>query len=82
MNLESPELFKDTTDQDVNIDSVFENVTKLYNKKILSIVYNGILIMETGEKEQDIQTILNGLQQILMPQNFKIKTWIRDNLTC
>ena len=82
LNLESPELFKDTTDQDVNIDSVFENVTKLYNKKILSIVYNGILIMETGEKEQDIQTILNGLQQILMPQNFKIKTWIRDNLTC
>ena len=82
LNLESPELFKDTTDQDVNIDSVFENVTKLYNKKILSIVYNGILIMETGEKEQDVQTILNGLQQILMPQNFKIKTWIRDNLTC
>ena len=34
LNLESPELFKDTTDQDVNIDSVFENVTKLYNKKI------------------------------------------------
>ena len=82
LNLESPELFKDTTDQDVNIDSVFENVTKLYNKNILSFVYNGILIMETGEKEQDIQTILNGLQQILMPQNFKIKTWIRDNLTC
>ena len=82
LNLESPELFKDTSDKDVNIDHVFENVTKLYNKKILSIVYNGILIMEEAEKESDIRSILNGIQQVLMPQNFKIKTWIRDNLTC
>jgi hypothetical protein len=82
LSLESPELFKETTDQEVNIDNVFENVTKLYNKRILSMVYNGILIMEDSDKETDTETILNGLQQILTPQNFKIKTWIRDNLTC
>ena len=82
LSLESPELFKETTDQEINIDNVFENVTKLYNKKILSMVYNGILIMEEVEKNTDIETILCGLQKILTPQNFKIKTWIRDNLTC
>ncbi len=82
LSLESPELFKETTDQEVNIDNVFENVTKLYNKKILSMIYNGILIMEDSDKDVDTETILNGLQQILTPQNFKIKTWIRDNLTC
>lgn len=82
LSLESPELFKETTDQEVNIDSVFENVTKLYNKRILSMVYNGILIMENSEKDTDTEIMLSGLQQILTPQHFKIKTWIRDNLTC
>ena len=81
LSLESPELFKETTEDTINLDSVFENITKLYNKKILSIVYNSLLILDkSGENE--IQHVSSGLQEILKPQHFKIKTWIRENLTC
>ena len=81
LSLESPELFKETTEDTINLDSVFENITKLYNKKILSIVYNSLLILDTS-CENEIQHVSSGLQEILKPQHFKIKTWIRENLTC
>jgi len=81
LSLESPELFKETTEDAINLDSVFENITKLYNKKILSIVYNSLLILDTSG-ENEIQHVSSGLQEILKPQHFKIKTWIRENLTC
>jgi len=81
LSLESPELFKETTEDAVSLDSVFENITKLYNKKILSIVYNSLLILDTSG-ENDIQYVSSGLQDILKPQHLKIKTWIRENLTC
>ena len=81
LSLESPELFKETMEDSVNLDNVFENITKFYNKKILSIVYNCLLILDTSQ-ESEINCISNGLQEILKPQNLKIKTWIRENLTC
>ena len=81
LSLESPELFKETTEDTINLDSVFENITKLYNKKILSIVYNSLLILDTSG-ENEIHHVSSGLQEILKPQHFKIKTWIRENLTC
>ena len=81
LSLESPELFKETTEDAINLDSVFENITKLYNKKILSIVYNSLLILDTSG-ENEIQYVSSGLQEILKPQHFKIKSWIRENLTC
>jgi len=81
LSLESPELFKEATEDAISLDSVFENITKLYNNKILSIVYNSLLILDTSS-ENDIQHISTGLQEILKPQHLKIKTWIRENLTC
>ena len=81
LSLESPELFKEAAEDSISLDSVFENITKLYNNKILSIVYNSLLILDTSN-ENDIQHILSGLQEILKPQHLKIKTWIRENLTC
>ena len=81
LSLESPELFKETTEDTINLYSVFENITKLYNKKILSIVYNSLLILDTSG-ENEIHHVSSGLQEILKPQHFKIKTWIRENLTC
>ena len=81
LSLESPELFKETTEDTINLDNVFENITKLYNKKILSIVYNCLLILDTSE-EKEINHISLGLQEILKPQHLKIKTWIREKLTC
>ena len=63
LSLESPELFKETMEDSVNLDSVFENITKLYNNKILSIVYNSLLILDTSG-ENEINHVSNGLQEI------------------
>jgi hypothetical protein len=82
LSLESPDLFKETTEDAVNIDKVFENVTKMYNKKILSVVHNCLSLLEDEEKEESKKYIYDGLQNILIPQNIKIKLWIRENLTC
>ena len=82
LSLESPDLFKETLEDAINIDKVFENVTKMYNKKILSVIHNGLSLLETEEKEENKKFIYDGLQNILIPQNIKIKLWIRENLTC
>jgi hypothetical protein len=82
LSLESPDLFKETTEDAINIDKVFENVTKMYNNKILSVVHNCLSLLEDEEKEENKQNIYDGLQNILIPQNIKIKLWIRENLTC
>ena len=82
LSLESPDLFKETFEDAINIDKVFENITKMYNKKILSIVHNCLSLLEDEENEDNKQRIYDGLQNILIPQNIKIKLWIRENLTC
>jgi hypothetical protein len=82
LSLESPDLFKDTDDDAVNIDKVFENITKIYDKKILSVVHNGLSLLENEENEDNKKYIYSGLQNILIPHNIRIKQWIRENLTC
>lgn len=82
LSLESPDLFKDTTADAINIDKVFENITKLYNKKILSVVHNCLSLLEEEDKKENRMYIYDGLQNILIPHNVKIKLWIRENLTC
>ena len=64
------------------IQKGIENVTKMYNKKILSVVHNGLSLLEDEEKEENKKFVYDGLQNILIPQNIKIKLWIRENLTC
>ena len=66
----------------VNIDVVFKNITKMYTKKLLSVVHGCFIMMENMSNVEDKRNVYMGLQQILIPQNKKIKTWIRENLTC
>ena len=83
LNLDHPELFRDTTDiSRVSIDNVFQNVTKLYNKKILSVVHNSFSLLEMETSQDNKWHIYNGLQEILKPQHKKISAWIKENLTC
>ena len=83
LNLDNPELFRDTTDiSRVSIDNVFQNVTKLYNKKILSVVHNSFSLLEMETNQDNKWHIYNGLQEILKPQQKKISAWIKENLTC
>ena len=46
LDLESPDLFKDPSDDAINIDSVFKNIKSIYDRKLLKITYNTMLILE------------------------------------
>tara|TARA_B100000575_G_C23141608_1_gene664479 strand:- start:1621 stop:2235 length:615 start_codon:yes stop_codon:yes gene_type:complete len=81
LDLENEELFK-TEDAAVNLDSVFQNITNIYEQKILAVVYNIIKIMETEEDDQNIDYYFDAIHNFLSPTNLKIQQWIRDKLTC
>jgi len=81
LDLENEELFK-TEDAAVNIDSVFQNITNIYEQKILAVVYNIIKIMEIEEDDKNIDFYYDATQNFLYPTNLKIQQWIRDKLTC
>jgi hypothetical protein len=83
LSLETPNLFNDNTnEQAVNIDKVFQNITDLYNKKFLAIVFNVFKLMDDETNEQNKRVLMTGLLHIMIPTNNKIKSWIRENLTC
>jgi len=81
LDLENEELFK-TEDAAVNIDSVFQNITNIYEQKILAVVYNIIKIMEIEEDDKNIDFYYDATHNFLYPTNLKIQQWIRDKLTC
>ena len=83
MELESPDLFKDPSEDAINIDSVFQNIKTIYDKKVLKIIYNTLLLLEDeGESDDNKKYYLNGLLSMLAPINNEIRKWIRDKLTC
>jgi len=81
LDLENEELFK-TQDAAVNIDSVFKNITDIYDTKILAVVYNIIKIMELEKDDNNIEFYYNSIRNFLEPTNLRIQQWIRDRLTC
>ena len=83
MDLESPDLFKDPSDDAINIDSVFKNIKSIYDRKLLKITYNTMLILEDEKvTEAEKKIYLEGLLLILSPTNDVIRKWIREKLTC
>jgi len=83
LSLDTPALFTDSSNNDaINIDSVFENITKLYDKRLLKIIHNLLLLFKEEQNEENRLLYLNGMTQILTPLNKQIKSWIHENLTC
>lgn len=83
LSLDTPALFTDSSNNEaINIDSVFENITKLYDKRLLKIIHNLLLLFKEEQNEENRLLYLNGLTQILTPLNKQIKSWIHENLTC
>jgi len=79
---DSKELFKDETEQSINIDTVFEKITDIYDRRLLIIIYSTFQIMKEEENVQNLQKYIDGLNSILKPTENKIRKWILDNLTC
>jgi hypothetical protein len=82
LDLESPDLFKSEEVETVNLDSVFKNITQLYDKKLLRTVICSLKLMEEEQNETHIHHYCQGLQNMLIPTQNNIKSWIRENLTC
>ena len=79
---ESDELFKDGTQNSISVDDVFKNITDLYNRKLLVVLYSIFQIMEEEENEKNLQCYVVGLNNLLKPTQYNIRKWIVDNLTC
>ena len=83
LELESPDLFKDPSEDAINIDLVFKNIKMIYDKKLLKIVYNTLLMLDEEDiTDDDKKMYSDGLLIILSPTNEQIKKWIREKLTC
>ena len=83
LSLESPDLFKDASDDAINIDTVFQNIKDTYDKRLLKVIYNTILMVEDPETTDDLKPYyISGLLKILSPTNDNIRKWIREKLTC
>jgi hypothetical protein len=81
LDLENEELFK-TQDAAVNLDSVFQNITNIYEKRMLAVVYNILKSMENEDKERNMDSYFEAIHHFLSPTNLKIQQWIREKLTC
>ena len=83
LELESPDLFKDPDADSVNIDTVFKNIKETYDKRLLKVIYNTILMVEDPETTDDLKPYyISGLLKILSPTNDNLRKWIREKLTC
>ena len=83
LELEAPDLFKDPGEDSVNIDTVFQNIKDIYDKRLLKIIYNTILMLEDDDTTDDLRPYyISGLLKILNPTNESIRKWIREKLTC
>ena len=83
LDLDTPDLFKtDGEDtESITIDNVFKNVTALYDKKTLVIVFKLLQLMTECDNEIYITQYISGLNSILKPTNRNIRNWIQSNLT-
>ena len=83
LSLESPDLFKDAGEDAINIDTVFQNIKDTYDRKLLKIIFNTLLILDDDTTTEDIKpNYIDGLLNILKPTNIILRKWIREKLTC
>lgn len=64
----------------VNIDEIFINITKLYSKNLINIIYNTLLMINSEEKLEYINNYIDGLNLIMDKNNKLIHNWIRVHL--
>ena len=82
LGMEAPDLFRENTEETINIDKVFENIKSMYDQKLLKVIFNIIQLCSITETQEEQRYMVDGLLSILVPTNEKIRLWIRENLTC
>lgn len=73
-------IVNDLSDNHINIDEVFINITKLYEPTILTIVHNILLLVQKEEDVTVITSYIDGMNMITSKINKMIREWIKVNL--
>lgn len=82
LELNNPELFNtDNTAETINIDQVFQNITSIYDTKMLVIIFSTFQIIEQSTNENEIDSHLSGLKIQMESTEKNIRSWIQTNLT-
>jgi hypothetical protein len=82
LEMEQPDLFKETSENIVTMDSVFQNVTSLYTKNQIYVIFNTLKILENETNSVYTNHYLNSLEIFFIPLNAEIRSWIHSNLSC
>jgi hypothetical protein len=79
--LETNESIDDKNMSDtINMDEVFENVIKLYEKNIIIVMYSTLQLINDEENNMDNSNYIDGINNILIKTNKLIKEWVKSNL--
>jgi hypothetical protein len=64
----------------INIDEVFEHIIVIYDKTIIQVVLNSLLLIRQQEIVENQHSMISGLNIMLLTYNKKITEWIKLNL--
>jgi hypothetical protein len=64
------------------MDNVFQNVTTLYCKHQIFVIFNTLKILEAEQNTEYIDQYLTSLETFFIPLNAEIRSWIHNNLSC
>ena len=64
----------------INIDEVFERIIVIYDKTVLQIVYNTLMLIRGEEAPDNQYNMISGLNLMLSKYNKLITEWIKVNL--
>ena len=81
LSLESPDLFKDASDDAINIDTVFKNIVNEYDDRLLKAVFNILKLLNDEQNAENKQRYLRCVDHMLAPTNILLRKWIHDKLT-
>ena len=81
LSMETPDVFKNASEDSVSIDTVFQNIKTVYSDNMLELLYNGLVILDKCDEIYKPYYI-DGLLKIVTPTNDQIRKWIREKLTC
>lgn len=66
--------------QNIDIDSIFKHIIKIYSTEIKGIIFNILLLCEKENSVDNKRKYIDGLNTILEQTNVKIKQWINEKL--
>jgi|UniRef100_A0A6C0IPM8 hypothetical protein len=82
LEMEQPDLFRETSENVITMDNVFKGVTDLYSKHQIFVIFNTLKILETETNAEYINQYLTSLESFFVPLNVEIRSWIHTNLSC